>query len=102
MIWVNHLSKPKDFLDDEEKLDKAVNIVFQAFDTDNTGYIDKTCLKQFADEQAVNLGMDKPSDDLIGTAMSNVGTNAEGQVNKTEFKKFVKELCKLANEMLEG
>jgi Ca2+-binding EF-hand superfamily protein len=79
-------------LEDDAKLLQATKAVFDQVDTDGSGQIDRSELKQAMISVANQAGLDLPAEDQIDEAMRQLDRDRSGRLDLNEFKELVRVL----------
>lgn len=77
---------------DDGTLRQAVDVIFDKYDSDKSGFIESNELKVFFTDLAQHLGIDTPSDADIQDALKELDTNNDGKVSREELFSFAKAL----------
>ncbi len=85
-------------LDDPEALRAALDEVFNEFDDDGSGQIDKNELKEALSQVARELKLPLPSDAEIDETINELDADRSGTISKSEFVPLVRAILeKLAS-----
>ena len=80
----------------EEKLKHVTQVakeIFNAYDTDKSGYIERSELAEVLKGLHFGLGIPAPTNEDIDKELKRLDTNKDGKVSKTEFRVLVKDLA---------
>ena len=81
---------------DKQKQDAVTESVFKQFDKDNSGELDKAELKAALTLAMSKLGMEEPSDKMLGMVVKFGDKDKDGAIDKKEFASLVEKLTALA------
>ncbi|KAL4442569.1 hypothetical protein ABPG74_006975 [Tetrahymena malaccensis] len=88
-----------DILNNEDKLNKVAKVAFDAVDTDGSGQINQSELKQVMDQITRNIGAQPPTQEEIDQVLKNLDTDGDGSVSFQEFKVLIKNILEAINEL---
>ena len=75
----------------EEDVTKAVEAIFEKYDTDKSGTLDKKECKKFVEEKLVEmLGSDKYDESQFESIFQAFDTDGSGSIDKAELTVFMK------------
>ena len=84
-----------ELLENEDFFLPAAEGIFDAHDTDKSGFIDRAELKKLLAELGQILEIPPPSDNDVENELKRLDDNKDGKISKQEFRKLVKELVLL-------
>mmetsp|Transcript_24443 Transcript_24443/g.28110 ORF Transcript_24443/g.28110 Transcript_24443/m.28110 type:complete len:98 (-) Transcript_24443:41-334(-) len=85
-------------LNDEKLLEETVNYVFKEADVDGNETIDAKEFHKHMVEVYENIGLKVPSDADIESYMTELDTNKDGKLDRSEFKAHVINMLKKDKE----
>ncbi len=77
-------------LNNEEQFKQVVQASFSSVDTDGSGHIDSSELKNALTELSKQAEIGAPSDDEVAAAMKELDTDQDGKVSTEEFGVLVR------------
>lgn len=85
-------------LNDPKKLHKVAVTVFQAVDTDKSGFISKDELAVALKQLTNDVEIPEPDEEMINECYSGLDANGDGQLSLDEFTVLVKTLLDILAE----
>lgn len=82
----------KDILYNEKKLNDVTRVAFDAIDTDKSGKIDTSEIKEIMERIAVEMGTDRPTKEDVEAVIKNLDQDQSGTVEFEEFKVLIKDI----------
>jgi Ca2+-binding EF-hand superfamily protein len=79
-------------LADDAKLTAIAKAVFDAIDTDGSGQIDRSELKNAMINISKQKNLNPPTEDQIDDAMAKLDTDHSGTIDVIEFKEMIRQL----------
>ena len=75
---------------DEVKFKAFTKTAFDSLDTDNSGFIDETEIKQIMIQVNTELGCPSPSDEDVNEVMKVLGADRNGKIDLQEFETLIR------------
>lgn len=76
----------------DDDVEEIVEKVFEKYDANKNGFIDKNELRKICEDVAKSRGLPEIKDDKFEATLKGMDLNADGKVSKQELSKFIEEI----------
>ena len=90
-------SEIEQILNDPVKFKALAKAAFDTVDTDNSGFIDETELKQAMIQVSGEVGCHSPSDADVSQVMKELDADGNGKIDLQEFEVLIRQVLSLMN-----